>query len=126
MKTPEGAGGTPGGFLEFFVGLAMAAAGFYLLTNRIWVHNGFARYLTEGRGGLVLLAVLVGFGFIFFSGKSIIGWLLVAGGIGLTLVEVISSLNVSIQPMPLWEILVIFLLFGGGLGLVVRAIRPRK
>lgn len=117
------AGGTPGGLGTFLVGLGMAAAGFYLLTNRIYVQSGWGRLWGNGKGGLLLLGVLFGFGLIFANGRSIPGWLLVAGGIGLSIVEVVASTNVVLQPMPLWEMLVIFVLFGGGLGLVVRAVR---
>jgi uncharacterized protein len=45
----RGAGDTPGGIGEFFLGLAMAIAGAYLITNHVtvsgawsmWGYNGF-------------------------------------------------------------------------------------
>jgi hypothetical protein len=117
------AGGTPGGLGNFLVGLGMAIAGFYLLTNRIYVQSGWGRLWGNGKGGLLLLGVLFGFGLVFANGRSIPGWLLVVGGLGLCIVEVIASTNVVLQPMPLWEMLVIFVLFGGGLGMIVRAVR---
>lgn len=125
-RSPKDAGGTPGGLMSFLGGLGMAAAGFYLLTNRIYVQSGWGRLWGQGHGGLVLLGVLAGFGMVFYNGRSVPGWLLVVGGIGISIVEVISSLNVTIQPMPLWEMLTIFVLFGGGIGMVLRAIRPGR
>lgn len=124
-RRPQDAGGTPGGLASFLFGFAMAATGFYLITNRIYVQSGWGRFWGQGRGGLVLLAVLVGFGLVFYNGRSIPGWVLVVGGIGFTIVEVISSMNVTIHPMPLWEMLVIFVLLGGGIGMVLRAVRGR-
>ena len=37
----KGAGGTEGGVAQFFVGLAMAVGGAYLLTQRVSVTSGF-------------------------------------------------------------------------------------
>jgi hypothetical protein len=40
----EGAGGTRGGIGQFFLGLAMALAGGYLLTSQVTVTTGFWGY----------------------------------------------------------------------------------
>ena len=32
----RGAGGTPGGVIEFVIGLVMVIAGAYLITNQVW------------------------------------------------------------------------------------------
>ena len=61
------AGGTPGGLGSFLLGLGMAASGFDLLTNRIYVQSGWGRLWGQGKGGLLLLGVLLGFGLVFKS-----------------------------------------------------------
>ena len=62
----KGAGGTEGGVAQFFVGLAMAVGGAYLLTQRVTVTSGFWSFFggphvrplaaapRRGRGGPLL------------------------------------------------------------------------
>ncbi len=62
----QGAGGTPGGFGEFFIGAGLAAVGFYLLFHRVMVQTSFGH--RSGFGGfgqsfgLTLLPLLLGIG----------------------------------------------------------------
>lgn len=126
MSRSRDVGGTSGGLGEFVAGVLMTAAGFYVLTDRITVHSGWGRFWQGGHGGLTLIAVLIGFVLVFYNGRNPLGWLLVVGGIGFSLFEVLSSLSLSMRPMPLWEMLLIFLLFGGGIGLTLKAIRPHR
>ena len=69
----KGAGGTPGGVGAFFVGLAMAVGGAYLLTNQVTVSTGFWGFFGRQTFGLTLLPLLIGIGLLFFDGKSLWG-----------------------------------------------------
>jgi hypothetical protein len=80
----RGAGGTPGGIGEFCLGLAMAIAGAYLITNRVMVGSGFWSMWGYNMFGLSLVPLIIGIGILFFNGKSIIGWLLL--GIGIVII----------------------------------------
>ena len=71
-----GAGGTPGGIGQFFIGLIMAAAGGYLILNQVQVTTSFWRFGQYGRFGLTLLPLLIGIAFLFYNGRSVVGWLL--------------------------------------------------
>ena len=51
----KGAGGTDGGVAQFFVGLAMAVGGGYLLTQRVTVTSGFWSFFGGHAFGLSLL-----------------------------------------------------------------------
>jgi len=72
----EGAGGTPGGVGEFFIGVGLAAVGFYLLFNHVYVQTTFGH--PSGFGvfgssfGLTLVPLLLGIGTLFVNGKSIL------------------------------------------------------
>ncbi|HET9315627.1 MAG TPA: hypothetical protein VFQ51_08555, partial [Vicinamibacteria bacterium] len=70
----EGAGGTKGGFGQFFAGLAMAIAGGYLLTTQVTVTSGFWSYFGAHTFGLTLLPMVIGLGLLFFDGSSGVGW----------------------------------------------------
>ena len=72
----RGAGGTPGGIGEFFVGLVMVVIGAYLITNRILVVSSYWSYGGYSMFGLSLLPLIIGIGILFFNGKSTVGWIL--------------------------------------------------
>ena len=76
----KGAGGTSGGVGEFFLGLAMAVGGAYLLTQRVTVTSGFWGYFGDYGFGLSLLPLVAGVGLLFFDGGSKLGWVLTGLG----------------------------------------------
>jgi hypothetical protein len=120
-----GAGGTPGGIGEFFVGLLLAGIGTYLLFNQVQVHTSFFRFGGMANSfGISLLPLLIGVGILFFSGKSIIGWLLTVGGFLFIVVGVIANMDIYFQRTSLFNTLVMLILIAAGLGLVVRSLRP--
>ena len=89
----NGAGGTSGGVLEFFIGLGMTIAGAYLLTNQVTVTSGFWSYRGYNTFGLSLLPLVFGIGVLFFNGKSIVGWLLTFAGVIIIFAGMITNLK---------------------------------
>ena len=124
-KRFEGPGGTPGGLGEALGGLAMIAAGVYLVFSHVTVHTSFWRFLgTPGQSfGLTLLPLLVGIGALFFNGGSRLGWVLLVGGVLLILVGILMNLDVYFQPTSLWNTIFMFGLIGGGVGLFAKGLR---
>jgi len=120
----KGAGGTSGGIGQFFLGLAMAIGGAYLLTNQVTVSSGFWGYFGPHTFGLTLLPLLFGVGMLFFDGKSIFGWLLAGGGAVIILLGILVNLQIYFQPTSLYNTIVMLVLLAGGLGLVARSLRP--
>ena len=57
----RGAGGTPGGIAEFFLGLVMAIAGAYLIVNRVVVASSFWSIGGYNTFGLSLVPLIFGF-----------------------------------------------------------------
>ena len=55
----RGAGGTQGGLREFFVGLIMAVAGAYMITNRVVVASGFWTMWGYNMFGLSLVPLII-------------------------------------------------------------------
>lgn len=119
----RGAGGTPGGVLEFVIGLTMAFAGAYLLTSQVEVSTGFWRVGGYNAFGLTLIPLLMGIGMLFFNGRSAIGWLLVLVGAAIILVGIVANLHIYFRPTSLFNTLMMLGLLAGGLGLVARGIR---
>ena len=125
-RVSRGAGGTSGGVGEFLLGLGMAVAGAYLLTQRVTVTSGYWTLWGYNAFGLSLLPLLFGIGLLFFNGRSIAGWLLTFAGVVIILVGIIANLGVYFQPTSLFNTLVMLALLAGGVGLVARSLRPHK
>jgi hypothetical protein len=120
----RGAGGTQGGIGEFFVGLAMAVAGAYLITNRVVVASGFWALWGYNMFGLSLVPLIIGIGILFFNGKSIGGWLLVGIGVVIIFTGILVNLHIYLQPTSLFNTIVMIVLLAGGIGLIFRALAP--
>jgi hypothetical protein len=120
----KGAGGTEGGILQFFVGVAMAVGGGYLLTNQVQVTSGFWSLYGPHTFGLSLLPLVVGVGVLFFDGKSIIGWLLLLAGAVIIFLGILMNLRIYFETTSLFNTLVMLFLLAGGLGLIARSLRP--
>jgi hypothetical protein len=121
----KGAGGTEGGVLTFFVGLAMAVGGAYLLAQRVVVTSGLWGFFGPYTSGLSLLPLVVGAGLLFFDGKSRLGIVLTAGGALVILLGVLVNLRIYFEPTSLFDTLVMLVLLAGGLGLLARSLRPQ-
>jgi hypothetical protein len=121
-------GGTPGGAGEFLTGLCMMAIGIYMVFDRVTVHTSFWRFFGSAQAsfGVTLVPLLVGVGALAFNGKSLLGWLLAAGGILFILAGVLMNLDIYFQPTSLWATIVMFALIAGGLGLFAKSLRPHR
>ena len=120
----KGAGGTEGGVAQFFVGLAMAVGGAYMLTQRVTVTSGFWSFFGGHTFGVSLLPLVVGAGVLFYDGRSRLGWLLTAGGALIVLLGILLNLRIYFEPTSLFDTLVMLVLLAGGLGLLARSLRP--
>jgi uncharacterized protein len=122
----KGAGGTPGGIGQFFIGLMLAVAGGWLLTNQVTVTTGGYWNLWGMNGfGLSLIPFILGTGLIFFNGKSIVGWLLLAAGLVIVFVGILANLNIYFRPTSLFNTLLMLGLLAGGLGMMAAALRTK-
>jgi hypothetical protein len=119
-------GGTPGGLGHFLLGFAMACAGAYLLMNHVVVSSAYWDFYGPGTFGLTLIPMLIGIGLLFWNGRSTIGWLLTGAGALVIAVGIIANLRVYFQPATLFQTLVMLVLLVGGLGLIARALLPRR
>lgn len=119
----RGAGGTRGGVGEFLLGLGMAVAGGYLLTQRVTVSSSYWTLWGYNAFGLSLLPLIFGVGLLFFNGRSIAGWLLTFAGVVIIFVGIISNLGVYFQPTSLFNTILMLVLLAGGIGLIARSLR---
>jgi hypothetical protein len=126
MDDLRGAGGTEGGVGVFVIGALMAVAGAYLLTNQVTVTTGFWHLWGYNAFGLSLLPFIIGIAFLFFDGRSILGWVLTVVGAVIIFVGILANLDVYFRPTSLFNTLLMLVLLFGGIGLVARALRPQR
>jgi hypothetical protein len=117
-------GGTPGGLGHFLIGFAMVCVGGYLLTNQVSVVGSYWNFYGTNTFGITLIPMLIGVALLFWSGRSVVGWLLTIAGALFILAGVIANMHIYFQPTSLFNTLVMLVLLVGGLGLIVRALRP--
>ena len=128
----QGAGGTPGGIRHFSIGLAMMAAGLYLLLQSITITQSFSMsyaLYTFGGGthltsGMILVPMCFGIALIFKDAKSLLGWTVFLGCLGGLILGVLASIHFAMRPMSLFDLLTMLTLVFGGLGLFLRSLRP--
>lgn len=121
----KGAGGTPGGVGLFLGGLAMMVAGGYLLLQQVQVHSGFWGWFGPSTFGLTLVPLLVGIGFLFFDGKSYVGWFLTGAGALIIVAGIVANLQIWFRPTSLYNTLMMLGLLAGGIGLVARSLKAK-
>lgn len=129
----RGAGGTDGGLMSFLIGFVMMCSGFYMLLNAIVVRSrfGFGHSLYSMGGfnitsGMIMIPFIFGVGMLFFNSKNYIGWFLAGGSIAAFIFGVISNINFSFRHMTAFDLIVIFVLAFGGLGLFLRSLYPPR
>jgi hypothetical protein len=123
LPEKRGAGGTPGGVGQFFIGLTMAVVGVYLLLNQVQVTTSFWNFGRFGGFGPTLLPLLVGVAFLFYNGKSFIGWLLTALGLAIVLAGILMNMDIYFRQTTLFNTIVMLGLLFGGLGVIARSLR---
>jgi len=123
LKRP---GGTSGGVIEFFVGLAMAISGGFMLINRVVVTSGFWNWGGYNSFGLSLIPLFFGIAFVFFNGRSVVGWILIFVSIIFIGSGILMNLQIYFQPTSLFNTVIMLILFAGGLGLIGRAVMSHE
>lgn len=126
----RGAGGSDGGTGTFLIGLIMMIGGGYMLLNGIIVRPNFgmgSRVFGIGgvpiTSGMVLIPFMFGIGMIFYDSKNWIGWLLAGGSLVALIFGVIANMTLQFARMSAFDLIVILVLFVGGLGLFLRSLR---
>ena len=129
----NGAGGTSGGIGRFFIGLIMMIAGGYLFLDAVHVTNAFTLHKTMysfGKtfnltGGMIFVPFIFGIGFLFYSSKSIVGWVLTVGSMTMLVFGIISNVGLRLESMTAFELITILVLLMGGIGLFLSSLKEK-
>jgi len=102
----------------------MILSGGYLFFDNLMVTSNFSVFWGRNASALPILILMGGIGFLFFSGRSWIGWILVAISLGMIFLNVISNLVIYFQATSFLRTIIMLCLIAGGIGLIARALRP--
>jgi hypothetical protein len=119
----EGPGGTPGGLGTFLLGAALSIVGGFLIMNQVRVTSGYWQWWGGNTFGLTLIPLVIGIGLLFFNGRSIVGWALAGAGLLIIFAGVLSNLVIYFRQTTLFNVILMLVLFTGGLGLMARALK---
>src|SRR5438105_1817997 len=128
MRRPRQASNAAG-LGTLVLGLILAAAGTYFLTNQVQVGAGpFGGWAWFGPSsfGLLLVPLLLGVGLLCFNQRSPIGRVLVGVGAVLLLASVLDTLRITFRPTSLFNTLMMLGLSVAGVGLMARALLVGK
>lgn len=126
MAAFRGVGGTSGGTGEFLIGLIMAAAGGWLLSNQVTVTSGGWMLWGYNSFGLSLIPFIAGVALLFFNGRSVLGWLLMVAGLAIIGAGILANMDIYFRSTSLFNTLVMLVLLFGGLGLIARSVREHE
>jgi len=125
----KNAGGTDGGSPRFLIGLIMMCGG-YLLLPSIIVGPSFelgSYVFSIGNfpvtNGMVLVPFLFGIGIVFYNSYNKLGWLLPLGSLTALIFGVFANLNIHFTSMSAFDLVVILVLFVGGIGWILGSLR---
>lgn len=104
----------------------MACLGGYLITNQVEVVGSYWSFHGSSTFGVTLIPMLIGIGMLFWSSRSVLGWLLTVCGAVFVLAGILANLHIYFQPTSLFHTLVMLILFIGGLALIARSLRPNN
>ena len=116
-------GGTPGGLGTFLMGFVMTCIGGYLVMNQVAVVGSYWSFYGPSTFGITLLPLLFGIAMLFWNGRSVLGWILTAGGALFILAGIIANLHIYFQATSLFNTLAMLILLTGGLALIAKAVR---
>ena len=103
-----------------------------MLTNQVVVSTGYfaSGFLVPvlnyrmNSFGLSLIPFIIGIAFLFFNGRSVVGWLLTIAGLVIIIGGILVSLDIHFRATSLFNTLMMLVLLFGGLGLILRSLRP--
>ena len=135
----RGSGGTEGGTALFFVGLALSTIGGYLFFDSVRVATDvglISGLMRGGRGGghglwettsmgILFIPFLIGVIALFYDAQRRWGWWMLYIGMAVITVEVLSRIRFFMNTK-LTHLLAMMVLFGAGVGLMLRSYREMK
>lgn len=106
----------------YFGGLGLIALGLVMVFQQIRVAPSILSMLGLGSAGFMVIFVplMIGVGMMLYNSKNKWGWIVTAGSCLLMILAVLSSLTMNLASMSLLQLIVLFLPFALGGGLLIK------
>jgi len=123
QQTIHGAGGSPGGLGQFFLGLILLVVGMYLFLSRVIVFSNLWSIYGFNAFGVALIPFMIGLVLLFFNAKSFAGWVLSVGSFLIIFIGIITNLTFFFMPTNLLVTLLMLGMIAAGIGLILRSFK---
>lgn len=111
--------------LMFLIGLAMLAAGLFMICQHARVETFGLMLRVFGLGiptGIVTLPALIGIGMLFFCKKRAPAWIVFGLGMLFILLMIITSVDITFPKTSLFHYIIMFGMSAAGLGLILKSL----
>lgn len=117
--------------LTFFVGLLMLAGGLFMILQNIQVKSNWSSYyFTIGNfnisSGMTTLPLIAGIAMLFLMRRKIFGWVVIAIGIVIILLNVLLTTKLDWKPTNAYTFIIMFGLTAAGGAIVIRELLKNK
>ena len=121
-------GGTDGGVLKFFGGIALAILAIWLFFDSVrvttwgpgWISGGLRGGMGETASGAIIFVPLVlGLILLFFNARMTPGWILTGLGLVILIIEMLSRIQFAMN-MKTTKFLILVVMFAAGVGMMLR------
>lgn len=115
--------------LLFFVGIALLAAGLFMLSKRTMVHSSWYGWRI-GRfdlsSGTVVIPLLIGIIWYFFNSKSVFPKIIIALGLIFIVLSIIMSVRINFVATSLYDYVLFLGMAAAGAGILLRTVFKKK
>lgn len=121
----ESKGREKGNALTFFVGIIIFGLGTFLIFQNTTISSSFGLSRMIGFNppfGLVLLPLIIGIIMLFFSEKSVFGWILVVFGVLIILLGILMGLEITFRRTTLFIAILMYGMTAAGIGVTLKGL----
>ena len=111
--------------LQFFLGIVLFGLGLFWVLQTAVVSTSFSSFIIGNfalPNGTVIIPLLIGIAFLFFSDKKIIGWIITVVGILIILLTIMMSVRISFTRTTLFNYILMFGFIAAGSALLLKTL----
>ena len=115
--------------LLFLIGVALLAAGLFMLSKRVIVHSSWYAWRIGGfnlPSGTVIIPFIIGVIWYFYNPKSIAAKVIIMLSILFIVLTIIMSVSINFMATSMFDYILIFTMSAAGIGIILRTIFKKK
>ena len=115
--------------LLFLIGVALLAAGLFMLSKRVIVHSNWYSWRIGGfdlPSGTVIIPFIIGVIWYFYNPKSMVAKAIITLSILFIVLTIIMSVSINFVATSMFDYILIFTMTAAGTGILLRTIFKKK